>query len=184
MRIEWNAFYNFLCNSLISLHPVLAAVPIGYTLYNFSTCNTFGPCATIVLHASDTENENGYQTSCNQSAIECVCVFEWAPYSIRECWFCTNGARIHSRLVSVFDESLWTVFVRWNEFLSRRWQTFCPPLSPPIHLGRHNKCRWCLLLSYYFRIDANADKMLKYEHLFGGGGGDNADGMVMVWKRN
>lgn len=50
-------------------------------------------------------------------------------------------------------------------------------------LCRHNKCHWCLLLSYYFRIDANADKMLQYEHSFGGGVGA-VDGISLIWKRN
>lgn len=134
--IEWNAFYNFLCNSLISLHPVVAGAPIA-TLSTTSAHaiirSVLRPCAANVLHAFDGKRE-WVRASCKRSASEWVCEWEWDPYSIRDCCFRTNGARIHS----VFDESLWTVFARSCVcvFEMNSWVDsgkLSVPLWPPFH---------------------------------------------------
>lgn len=131
VRIEWNAFYNFLCNALISLHPVLAGVPIAthstVTLAHAIIRSVLRPCAANVLHALDGKRE-WVRAPCKRSASECVCVCVWMSSRL----LLSNQRGAYSfgvRRIAVDRVRSLSVYLNsWVDAGKLR-----VPLSPPIH---------------------------------------------------
>lgn len=153
VRIEWNAFYNFLCNSLISLHPVLHcyANRSAHTLYNFSVMQYIWSlrhnCAACVQR-KERERDWVPKPRAGNRLCVCLCVNEF--HILLEI-----AVFVPTALLSTFDESrrglclLAECVFEMNSWVDAGKRSV--PLSRlPYIWARHNKCRWCLALIVLF----------------------------------